>query len=617
MRDHIQLFHRLGPWLGHVLLVAVFAGGAILQQGYGFGAVDSANYIPFTARQLDPGLYPGDEVFSWMAESAWAYHVSFFSSLMGLLGRLFTLEGAYFLGHLTSMWLLFLAWWGIGRAIGGAACGYLVLLAFLTSRQIGGTAIWTIATDFQPRTLAAAMAFAAIALLARSDRLLLGAAGLASLATLIHPISALMALPVVALAPWMSERPWRDRARRFLASMAVVVLPFLAWKLLGPRGQAAAQSPGEVVGPAWQAIMDFYLKGQAVNVSSWSPAEWLYIGLPLLLWLLAWQERQAIDRADRLLATAGLAAIGLAAIGSVGADVFRLAFASQLMLSRLLYLPMVVGTAYGAWWLHRRWRTGDWIVRVWTVLTFAAIALDGMAAALMGVIVLVALQHARPEPWLRLVASGLALGWLALLGLVAWRLAAPPAGAAEPALLVFQQPSPSRLLAVAALALLVLTAPWKRRRWPLMAAAALAPLLSPFFQLHLAPPHVAAAMVQRVEWPWAGPISDEAAVAAWAREATPKAARFLVPLEFRAFRARSRRPVVMVMPDGGLVLFSEALARAWKERFDALRQFEWDRPEAIVALARSQGCAYVVLPREVSLDLPVAYGHGRFRVYAL
>lgn len=618
--DRFSNFDRFWPWLGHGLLVAVFAIGLVLQQGYGFGAVDSANYIPFSARQLDPELYPVDDVFSWMVESSWGYHVSFFSTIMAMIGRLLSLEGAYFVGHLGSMWLLLFAWWGIGRAIGGAACGYLVLLAFLTSHQIGGTAIWTIATDFQPRTLAGALAFAAIALVVNTERRILFAAGLASLATLIHPISALMALPLVALAPWMADHPLRRRLRTGSATLAIVVVPYLAWKLLGPPGQAIALGSGGLVSQSWQAIMDAYLQGQAVNVSSWTPSEWLYIGLPLLFLLLALPERQPSSRADRMLVLAVLMAIGMAGVGSVGADVFRSAIASQLMLSRLLYLPMVVGTAYGAWWLWRRWQAGDWVTRVWTVLTFAAIALDGMAAALMGTVVLVALQHARHEVWLRLVASALGLGWLAVIVAVAWRLAAGPLDAAEPALLIFHQPSPARWLAVSTLAAAVLLASVllkRRRAWALMGAAAMAPLMSPFLQFHLPPGHVASALASRVEWPWAAPVSDEAAVAAWAREATPKTSRFLVPLELRAFRARARRSVVMVMPDGGLVLFSETLAKRWQERFQTLHQFEWDRPEAIVALARAHRCAFVVLPREVRLELPVAFHHGRYRVYSL
>ncbi|MFP5501502.1 MAG: hypothetical protein ACLGIN_03365, partial [Candidatus Sericytochromatia bacterium] len=107
--------HDPWPLWRHGLVVLFFSVATLLVVGYGFGSEDSANYIPLVWSHLEPGLYAGDTAFGWIRESSWSHHAAFFAAGMAFLARLFTMEGAFFLAHGASLFVLLWAWWLIGR----------------------------------------------------------------------------------------------------------------------------------------------------------------------------------------------------------------------------------------------------------------------------------------------------------------------------------------------------------------------------------------------------------------------------------------------------------------------------------------------------------------------
>lgn len=603
----------------HAALLAVFSLGTLLTVGYGFGLEDSANYAPLAWEQIRPGTFAGDRVFQLIHDSSWNHHTSFFTTLTATLGRLLSLEGAYFALHFLSLWGLFGAIWWLGRAIGGTATGYLALLALVASRQVGGTRFATLPNELVPRSLSSALAFVAVALVvSRRHRL---AAALASVATLLHPISALMALPVVALAPLLDEGPWRKRLQTLGVGVAIIVLPYLLWHGLVSPGPTAEVGVFSTVSQAWQQLIDFRLKGQAVNVGGWHVGEWLAIGVPLLLWMLALGERQPLSGADRTLFVAVAAATTLAAIGSAGADVFRSGLLTQMMLSRLMYLPLVVGTIYGAWWLAGRWQAGGWLQRAWVLLAFACLAQGGMAPLLLALIPIALLTWSRPDPWSHLAAKVLAGFWLAAGTAIALAQALPPfaPAAAPPHWLAFGEPPLVNVWLLAGLAGLLLAA---GRRRGARAGGALIVALAPVLVFtathrHLVPAGVAPALAARVQAPWQPANTAWREVTAWAREATAPGSRFLVPLHQSGFRAMAQRPIVTDWKDGGLTLYSQQRGEQWMALYQALSGYEKLPAPALAALARAHGCAYVIMPAERPLAWPRVFVTGAYAVYAV
>lgn len=612
--------HDPWPLWRHALVVLLFSFATLFVVGYGFGSEDSANYIPLVWAHLEPGLYAGDTAFGWILASSWSHHAAFFAGGMAGLARLFTMEGAFLLAHGASLFALLWAWWLIGRAVGGPAAGYVTLLLLVTSRFVGGTRIFTLPHEFQPRVLASAIAFLAIASLLNGGHTRI-ASGLAGLATLLHPISALMALPVAALAPLMREASWRVRLRETGLAASLIVLPFLGWRLLSGGALADTPMTGRV-SAGWQQIIDFRLQGQALNIGAWSPSEWLLVAIPLLFWFMGLHRRKPLTEVDRLLGVAVIASLTLAAAGSVAADIFRSTLGAQLMLSRLVYLPMVAGTAYMAWWLIGQWREGGWLVRTWALVAASAMALGSMPVALLAVLPIVLIHRTRQDGWLLLASQALALGWLGLAVAVAaqdrWIPRAP--GMAAPDFGIFAEPPLINVLVVAALAAAMLVGARLARpaRLLMLAAAVATAPLTIYLATHRHTPPIVAlkSLAAGVQTPWTAPASDWQALAYWARS-TPPGSRFLAPVHAQGFRAMAKRPIVTDWKDGGLTLFSESLAERWLSLYTEVGGYEKRSAAEIVTLARQHGCRYVVLPADRPFAATKVHVSGRLAVYEL
>lgn len=662
------------PVWTHSVLLAAFALCALLAVGYGFGSADSANYIPLVWARLDPGLFAGDTVFGWILASSWSYHASFFTSLMAMLSSLTSVEWAFFLLHLVSLVTLFGAWWLVGRAIGGTPTAYLTLLLLAIAHPVGGTQIPSIPHEFQPRILANALAFLAIASLVSGQRHRLAAA-LAGAAMLLHPISALMALPVVIISPWISKSPWAARLRTWAASAALVVVPFVLWQYLHAGEAVTDTALTGTVSQAWQNIIDFRLQGQAVNVSSWTSTHWLLVGVPLLFWIAALGRRSSLTETDRILGVALMASLTLAVGGSIAADVFRSTMASQLMLSRLVYVPVVLGAAYCAWWLLAQWQDSHVLSRIWVLLAGSAFALGEMAMVLLALLPVVLLQRTRDDLWLDRAAQVLSLCCLAiLLAVTAHERWLPhPTTAAAPRYLLFEPSPPSHLLRLTALAGSALLASQAYARWRtvmLAGAVAVSPLVgnlvthrvfdasgagdvlvltivaatgllaSLSYKLsltallagvvavtavgvyvaphrHLSMEQAVTAVGRRLQVPWKSDNSAGAQVAYWARGNTPNDSRFLLPVTFEGFRAMAKRGIVTDWKDGGLTLFSESLAQRWLGLYREVAGLETRSPRELVMLARKHHCNYVVFPSDRPIGWNPVYTAGPLAVYAV
>lgn len=607
----------------HALVLAIFSVGVLLTTGYGFGINDSANYIPLVWERIEPGVYRGDVMFEEILKSPWNLHTAFFSGLMGLLGKVMTLEWAFFLAHLVSLWGLFFAFWALGCAIGGPMVGYLGI-ATLAVNRIVGDVVMLLPDEFVPRSAAVTLAFLAVALTVRWQRFRL-AAGVASLAILIHPISAAMALPLVLLAPLTREGPWRARLREAAVVGVLLAVPFLAWHALQASPPSAGLERGlfTLVSSDWQRLIDGRMMGQAVNVGPWKATDWLSIAVPLVFWLLALAHRPALTPVDRMVGLGVVATLVIAAVGSVAADVFRSSLFTQMMLVRVVFLPVVVGTVYGVGWLKEQFHTGDPAERILVLVVLAALMFAATPVCLLSLILLIGLRVARQDPWLRWGARGLAAAWLllgvAIATLNVWFPKSP--AVARPDLLVFDAPPLANVLLVAAFLGLAGAAIWRLTQGRLMAVAvlvAVAPLL--LFGVthrHPGPVSMLDRLAANVQAPWALATTPWREAAYWARHHTPMGSRFLVPLNEVGFRAMAKRPIAGNWKDGGLVLFSEAHAKRWEALYRGIGSYETLPPARVEALAQAHGCDFVVMSRPNALERPAVYENARFAIYAV
>lgn len=606
-----------GAWPGwvHGLVLALFAISALIGTGYGFATNDASNYMPLTWIRLEPGLYPTDEVFGWIRDSSWARHAAFFSTMTAALARLAPLEWVAFWLHSVCLWALFAAWWRIGRAIGGPLIAYLALALLAVSQPIGGTMVLTVPHEFQPRVVGAMLAFWAVAELVDGGRLRL-AALLAGLAALFHPISALMAMPLVALAPFLLEGTWPQRLRRVAVAVALMLGPLLLWRVFNVAGPLTDAGLTTTVSAQWQAIMDYRLQGQAVNVTAWRPVHWAAVLVPTVIGMLALRER-GFRPVDRLLALGGGAAIALAALGIFATEVLRSSMFSQLMLSRLLFMPMVLGTLYGAWYLTERYRRQGAFEKPWALFTGASLAL-GVPALAAAALVPLALAAAR---WRRSAVAA-SLGVVALLVAMVgaregWGLLG---GAARTFAGYFNQPPvlPVLLVMVGGCAALAAARTLRGPAWLLPLTVAAAPvLLVVAAEWPSGLDRAYRRLSHGVEAPWRQEKGGLSEVAYWARAHTPVETRFLAPFFEPGFRAMAKRGIVTDWKDGGLTLFSEELARRWMAVQREVSVYEAIDADRLRALAHRYECRYAILPAKRALGLPVAFRNAGFVVYDL
>lgn len=232
---------------------------AVLIHGYHLGADDAAIYVPAIKQAVDPAFYPfGREFFE--TQAGW----SLAPRLIGGSARLMHLpaDGAIFLWHVISIYLLLLAAWSLGRCLfesTPARWGGVLLLAGCLTVPVAGTALVIMDPYVTARSLATPASLFSVAAWFQGRRWM-ALAWLAAIAA-IHPQMSFYAavfLAVLAAA---------DRHRSGDAD-ALGLLPF-GW------GFQPAQ------GPAREAL----LARSYFFITRWEWYEWIGALAPLgLLW---------------------------------------------------------------------------------------------------------------------------------------------------------------------------------------------------------------------------------------------------------------------------------------------------------------------------------------------
>ena len=110
----------------------------------------------------------------------------------------------------------------------------------------------------------------------------------------------------------------------------------------------------------------------------------------------------------------------------------------------------------------------------------------------------------------------------------------------------------------------------------------------------------------------------------WAKENTKPTDLFLTPPNMTGFRIFSQRPIVGEWKDGTQQYFDAEYSYEWWRRMQDLKsesgggaKFNKLGKEGYTALAEKYGATYLVLPSNISPDLPKAYDNGKYAVYRL
>ena len=251
---------------------------AFLVHGYHPAVEDAEIYLPGVKKVLNPSLYPLNDQF-------FAAHASrtLFPNLIAASAKLthIPLDYALLLWHLTSILLLLLACWHIGRLCFEnelAQWGGVLLVATLLTIPVAGTALYILDEYLNPRSISTVTIL--FALIAVVERRYVRAVLWCVFTALIHPLMVVFGVSCFALLLWLR------RDRRAVAT--AVLLPVgLFLPFLQPVTGAYRE--------ALQAHSYFFLL-------RWEWYEWLGIFGPiaLLFWFRKIAKREALANFELL-----------------------------------------------------------------------------------------------------------------------------------------------------------------------------------------------------------------------------------------------------------------------------------------------------------------------------
>lgn len=502
---------------------------SFLLHGYSLHGGDNDFWLPILQSAASPELYPGDPHVG-LGHRDMSLHFDAFAWPVRLLGLEWTLFVAYLLAHA----LLFGSFAALARELlADAESAALAVLLLALPRPLGGTMTLSVESFLLPRFLAASLAVLALVLAIRRRPMACGIA--LGLVLLGHPLTALPAFALIALRPLLVRDGWKDAARS-VSTGILVGLPLLLRHAIHRSGRAEGSLPDAEWWELARSATPFAF------VDLWSDMSWLHVlgsGALLVTGLAAMSSRR--EALAMLPGPLAICVVGIPLTWLSGS----VALIALQPTRALLFVTLLALVVTGG--LLRRLLIGSAaqvllggmllasLLGGWTGLVFLSLALAGITLA----------REPAPRCQALIALGGAALAAFAFIG--PWREAALELVAARPL----------RLLLVASAGCLLLACPARLRlREGALATAGLALLAG----------LVAWVGVARVEWPWTRPAGPVAEIAAWARESTPVATRFVIPPGLGGFRELSQRTTLLEASDEGNALFSRAQAGVAAER---------------------------------------------------
>jgi hypothetical protein len=623
---------RWRSWAQPIVAALVLTPFALVAHSYKYVNDDQILYIPFLRRKMEPSLYPGDYFFD-QAQAG----ISLFEDVLVWPVRFLGIEWTMLLGYILAQALILLCLYYLAKRLTSRRAAYLAMVLFILPVSIGGTFVRTYDNYFNPRTFALPLGL--LTLIALWDRRPWWAAGLASLHLLLHPLSGLHSVLValLLLAWWALKGLIPLRSVIGAGGLLLGTVGVLVW---GTGGSEALW-----LDPAWRDVL--WRRTPYVFLGSWKIADWISLGLYLLLGIIGWVSRPRRPRTTQLCLAVLAVVLGSTLVVAVGAGWLGLAPLAQLQLARSWRLVIVLAIIFGAdlaFVLFERWGWGGTLV-----------------AALLGVALYFDRADAEWQPVFAVLLAALLLAWaleyrsgartsrgselvlvLAGLGLVLpallatwsmldiqllayadrWRL---PEKALWPVVLVFGLALVVKSLTrrrngawakwvmagvgsvLALVALLTIAGEWRQRDWP--------EYLGDRLQLPM-----------NNTW-MSSTFRAWRDLQMWAEGHTPPAARFATDPDEKGFRVFSMRSPIVEEKDGASAMFSRTYAMEWDKRMRAMAAAGVVDPdkdteltsfsvEGLEALHRLYAFDYVVGRQPQDLHWPEVYRNQAYVVFA-
>lgn len=552
--------------------------------------------------------------------------------------RLLGLDWTMLLAYLAAQALILFCLHLLARRLVSRRAAYLAMVLFILPISIGGTFVRTYDNYFNPRTLTLPLGL--LALLALHRRRVWPAALLIGLHLLLHPLSGLHTWLVAALLlAWWA---WRGEVdRRALAGPAALMAGVVAYLALSGGGNDAWW-----LDPDWRAVL--WRRTPYVFLASWRAADWISLGLYLLLGLIGWSSRRRDPDTTRLALAVPAVVFGATLAVALGVDGLGLAPLAQLQLARGWRLVIVLAVIFGAEAVLELYERESWGATLIAALLATAIYFDRAdeawqpaLAVLLAATVLTRFAAARGVR--AGVAGLLAASSVAALALPTLLRAWPVTTAWAPVrrAAAWSLPEDALWPALALTGLLLLASSLKRTaareggRWlqvglgGALALAALAPLAA------AGPGPVGgwpAYLNDRLQLPgsraWMSPsFRAWQEVQLWAAGQTAREARFATDPDEKGFRVFSGRSPLVEDKDGAAAMFSRAYALEWAGRMEALagagvvdpdggEELTTFSEEGLIALHGRYRFDYVVGRQPQSLPWPEVYRNDVYVVYA-
>ncbi len=308
------------PSLRTLALLAALTVASIVVHGYHPYVEDSEIYTPGIKQQLNPALYPQNNVF--FASHA---HLTLFPNLIAWSIRLthLPLDWALLLWQFLCTFLLLLGCWKIGRLVfrdSLAPWGGASLVAALLTIPVAGTALYIADQYLTTRSISTATVLFIV--LNAVQRRWIRASLWALFTALIHPLMVGFGVAYVVVLLWIDWRSTQpDRSPGYAALLPLGLFP-----------------------PVTDAYRDVLNSRSYFFLLRWEWYEWVGIFAPLLLlaWFAALAKRQGLDLLRRMCQALIVFGLLFTAAGAAMTIPVRFANLAELQPMRAFHLLYVL-----------------------------------------------------------------------------------------------------------------------------------------------------------------------------------------------------------------------------------------------------------------------------------
>jgi hypothetical protein len=590
-----------------LLFFGLLTLGVILLTGYHFGTFDQAVHIPFLKRIADPSLFPGDAFLDLRRT-----HYSFFWFAFVPAYRFGLLEPTLFGAHVAATYLTFAMLWALGRRLAGDPLAALIACLAFAVPHIGFASFPVFEFSLLNRTFA--LPFLLLVILWYLEGRIERAFALLGVVLNLHALSATFVLALLLFDGALRRR--EIGGRRIAAGLglaALAALPVLAWRVATPREVSAL-----ALAPDWLDILSRSLLYNVFHLLGPMPYLWVISAFGFASFGLFWVARRSLPPGphDRAVNHFMLAVLAIVLLQPVVANALPVVLLVQLQIVRAGLFALIFGYLTFAGYLAVRLRAS----------AQAATRAATQAGTQTGTQTGIATETGREMG----AADG--DGPEAVVDL---RLPKDPWDARDDALIVGSfvvLTPPIGPLAVHTVQRLVAG---RRARAGLACALIAVTYASSFLMARHYDMWSLGIHVYAQPTPWV-----EAQL--WARDHTPKDARFITPPQIYwlyepDWRVHSERSTVATLTEVLEMAFAPEYLAVWQPRFEAvapgaLARFRGDVFEnrrltaeaydslsdaQIAAVADRYGASYAVVARPRLRGFPIAYENQDFVIYDL